>query len=117
VWSLTTVTTGIKGGFTVPPHTNLWVDGVVMAQSDNGSASSTIIDVHAGTNASAPTTIFTVTAERPSVDNAATNWTTATSTPATRLLTAGQNVYVEVDQAGTGAQDLLVTLYGRYVRV
>ena len=113
-WSLSTVTTGKKGGFTVPPNCTFWVDAIAITQSDNGSASSTIVDVYVGTSGSAPTTIFATTANRPSVDNAVTNWTTKYSgVPDTRLLTAGQNVYVSVTQVGTASQDLIVTVYGR----
>ena len=116
-WQIGTVTTGKKAQFTCPPGTSLWIDGVVIAQADNGSASNTIVDVHVGSSGSAPITIFTTQANRASVANDVTNWTVSYSgIPDTRLVTAGQNVYVEVDQVGTAAQDLSVTIYGRWLR-
>jgi hypothetical protein len=116
-WSIGTVTTGKKDQFTCPPGTSLWIDGIAIVQADNGSDSSTIVDVHVGSSGSAPVTIFTTQANRPSVANAVTNWTvTYSGIPDTRLVTAGQNVYVEVDQVGDSAQDLSVTIYGRWLR-
>ena len=116
-WQIGTVSVGKKAQFTCPPDTSLWIDGIAIAQADNGSADSTIVDVHVGASGSAPITIFTTQAHRASVGNAATNWTvTYSGIPDTRLVTAGQNVYVEVDQVGDSAQDLSVTIYGRWLR-
>ncbi len=111
-----TVTTGVKT--LVPIPYDCWIDAVKIVQSDNGSASATIVDVHAGDSGSTPATIWTTTARRPSIDDAVDNYTVVTSgTPdGSRKLTAGQILTIEVDQAGTGAQTLGVTVYGRFYR-
>ena len=118
LWAVTanggaTVTTGRK--FTIPVLVDCWIDFVQVVQSDNGSGSSTIVDVHVGNSGSAPTTIFTTTANRPSVGNAVADWTVTTSgvPDGTRKLTAGQVLTIEVDQVATNAQDLGVAVYGR----
>jgi len=116
-WQIGTVSVGKKAQFVCPPDTSLWIDGVAIVQADNGSANSTVVDVHVGASASAPITIFTTQANRPSVGNAITNWTiTYSGIPDTRLVEAGDVVYVEVDAVGDSAQDLAVTIYGRWLR-
>lgn len=109
-----TATVGKKAQLIVPPYTSLWIDGVAIVQEDNGSANSTIVDVHVGSSGSAPVTIYTTQANRASVNNAVTNWTvTYSGIPDTRLVTAGQIIYIEVDAVGDSAQGLAVTVYGR----
>lgn len=112
-WSLGTVATGIIGG--TAAMVPVWIDSVEMFLSDNGSSGSTIVDVNVGNSGGAPTTIFAATERRPSCDNAVTNYTRVSSgVPDTsRLVTAGQLITVEVDSAATGAQNLIVTVWGR----
>ena len=107
-----TVTTGTK--MVVPVPYDCWINLVKIVMSDNGSASSTIVDVHAGSSGSTPTTIFTTTTLRPSVGSTTANYTVeASGVPdGTRKLNAGEVLRIDVDQAGTGAQDIGVIIYG-----
>lgn len=107
-----TVTTGIKQVIPIPY--DCWINLVKIVMSDNGSASSTIVDVHAGSSGSTPTTIFTTTTLRPSVGSTTANYTVeASGVPdGTRRLNAGEVLTIEVDQVGTGSQNLGVIVYG-----
>jgi len=111
-WCTGTVTTGTKMAIPIPY--DCWVNLVKIVMSDNGSASSTIVDVHAGSSGSTPTTIFTTTALRPSVGSTTADYTvTASGVPdGTRKLNAGEVLRIDVDQVGTGAQNLGVIVYG-----
>ena len=118
VWQLGTPTAGIIGGFTVPlTSAGIWIDGVAMFLSDNGSSGATIVDVNVANSGSTPATIWAAPNRRPSVDNAVANYTVKYSgVPDTsRKVTAGQNVTIEVDSVATGAQTLCVTIYGRMI--
>lgn len=107
-----TVTTGIK--MAVPIPYDCWINLVKIVMSDNGSASTTIVDVHAGSSGSTPTTIFTTTNLRPSVGSTTANYTVESSgvPDGTRRLNAGEVLRIDVDQVGTGAQNLGVIVYG-----
>lgn len=108
----TTTTTGIK--WMAPVPWDAWIDFVQIAQVYNGLLSSVIVDVHAGAGGSAPTTIFTTTANRPSVAGTTAAYTVVTSgVPNTRTLSVGDVLTIEVDQAGGDATGLGVTIYGR----
>ena len=118
VWQLGTPTAGIIGGFTVPlTSAGLWLDGVAMFLSDNGSAGATIVDVNVANSGSTPATIWAATNRRPSVDNAVANFTVKYSgiPDTSRKVAAGQNITIEVDSVATGAQTLCVTIYGRMI--
>ncbi len=94
-----------------------WIETVQASLEDCGSGDGpTLIDVHAGDGGS-ETTIWTTQGNRVSIAHDATDGAVATGgvPEANRLLTAGQKLLVEVDQAATGAADLCVIVTGRYV--
>lgn len=115
VFEAGTVTAGIK--LLLRVERDLFIEGVQAVQSNNGSAGSTAVDVHAGAAGSAPTTIFSAQTDRCIIENDATDYTPCASgepAAASRKLSAGDLLLVEVDQAATGAQDLGVTIAVRY---
>jgi hypothetical protein len=110
-----TVTTGVK--LLLRVERDLFVESVYGVQSNNGSAGTTSVDVHAGAAGSAPTTIFGAEADRVIIAHDATDYTpVAAGEPAaaSRKLSAGDLLLIEVDGAATGAQDLGVTIAVRY---
>jgi hypothetical protein len=92
-----------------------WIQYVQVALRDTGTGGAgTIVDVNVGNSGGAQTTIFTTQTCRPSCTSGVTGWTVQTSgVPDTRLVAAGQVVTIDIDSAATGAQDIVVQIYGR----
>ena len=107
-----TAATFFKG---IVPH-NCFVEYVKVVMSSTGSNGATVVDVSIGDSGSAATTIFTTQADRPSCTGSVAAHTVVSSgipDPAQRKVTTGQHIQIDVDSAGTGAQDLGVCVYGR----
>ncbi len=110
------VTTGIKLVHILPYNT--WIDNVKLLLQTVPTGSAVIVDVHAGAAGSAPSTIWSTTSYRPTIQTGYTAYQiyTAGGYPETnRKLAAGSLLYVEVDQTDSSSQatGLTVLVYGR----
>lgn len=94
---------------------DFWIEAVKITVGDSGTEDDTTVDVHVGAEGSAPQTIFSTQANRPSVASASAVYSVGTSgTPDTnRSVQAGYVYAIEIDEAATGAEDLGVLIYGR----
>lgn len=91
-----------------------WVDYVKITLGTTGTAGPTVIDINKGASGAAQVSIFTTTAARPSCTSGVTAWTVcASGMPDVRDLAAGDILTMDIDSAGTGAQNILVQVYGR----
>jgi len=93
---------------------DIFVDLIAIVVGDSGDYNSTTVDVHAGNAGATPSTIFTTTANRPSVASLAAANSADTGVPDTRVIRSGQVITFEVDEAATNATDLSIVLKGRY---
>ncbi len=111
------VTTGLKDWLVL--DRDVWLQDVIVAVRVAPSASSIIVDVHAGAAGSAPTTVWATTqAYRPTITTATTTYTGISATgyiEVNRKLSAGDVIEIYVDQADNAATDLTVLLKGRWL--
>lgn len=90
---------------------NLTIIRAEIIAVDSGSGGQTIVDINVGNQGSAPTTIFTTQANRPTL-TAGSDYTVASGTPDITTITAGQIITADIDEIATGnAEDLTIQLY------
>jgi len=85
------------------------ISAVYIAEDDNGSANSTIVDVHKN-----GTTIFTTQANRPSIANDDAD-SVASGTPDVTSFVAGDVFTIDIDAIATGASGLGIAIAMTYI--
>lgn len=111
------VTTGHKDFIIL--DRDIWLQDVRISVTTLPSATSIIVDIHAGNAGSAPATIWSDTTYRPTVPTpggaAYTPYSATGYITTNRKLDAGDIIEIHVDQADNAALDLSVVLIGRWL--